>query len=289
MHAQDREILTELLQRYRFVALTGAGVSTESGIPDYRGPGTLRRARQPMPYRQFLHDPEARRRYWARSTVGWLRIAQAVPNAGHRALAQLEAAGWLTGIITQNVDSLHQKAGSRRVVELHGSLSEVYCLTCGMRESRAHLQKRLLELNPDFLIRRATLAPDGDAEVPEALITSFQVPACLRCGGVLKPGVVFFGENVPLCRVEAAWGLFDQAEALLVCGSSLTVYSGYRFVLQAARERKPIVLVNLGPTRGDALATVRVTESTGTFLPQLAAYAQASSPSSSSARTSSMV
>ncbi len=269
MCGKDSEILLDLLQRYRFVALTGAGMSTESGIPDYRGPGTLRRARQPMRYRQFIHDPEARRRYWARSTVGWPRIAQARPNPGHYALAELEATGYLTGVITQNVDGLHQQAGSRRIVELHGSLADVCCLTCGMRLSRAVLQQRLLELNPAFSVRDALIAPDGDADIPEALLTRFRVPACPRCEGVLKPHVVFFGENVPACRVEAAWGLFDQAEALLVCGSSLTVYSGYRFVLQAAREGKPVVIVNLGSTRGDHFACLRITRRTGQFLPWL--------------------
>ena len=264
------EALVELIQGRRVAVLSGAGISTESGIPDYRGPETRRRARQPIQYQAFVSDPAARARYWARSTIGWARLAQAQPNAGHRALARLEAAGFVSGVITQNVDRLHQAAGSRRVVELHGALAEVGCLDCNAREARTALQHRLLDLNPDWSNRSATLAPDGDADLTHAEEQTFRVPDCQRCGGVLKPAVVFFGENVPRQRVAAAWQVFAEADVLLVVGSSLAVYSGYRFVLKAAQEALPIAIVNLGPTRGDALAYVRLAERLGVVLPQLA-------------------
>ncbi len=197
-------------------------------------------------------------------------MAQAQPNAGHQALARLEEEGLIGGIITQNVDRLHQAAGSRRVVELHGALADVVCLACKACEPRATLQERLLSLNPAWATRSAEIAPDGDAEVGEALERTFQVPDCRRCGGVLKPAVVFFGENVPRDRVDAAWHLYNEAEALLVVGSSLAVYSGYRFVLKAAKEDRPIAIITLGETRGDAHAHVRIHERLGLILPQLA-------------------
>ena len=262
--------LVELMAGRRVVALSGAGISTESGIPDYRGPEARRRARNPIQYQAFVSDPAARARYWARSTIGWPRLAQARPNAGHRALARLEEAGFVRGVITQNVDRLHQAAGSRRVVELHGALAEVNCLDCHAHEPRTALQDRLLDLNPRWSTRPAELAPDGDAELAEAAERAFRVPACRQCGGVLKPAVVFFGENVPRPRVAAAWQVFAEAEVLLVVGSSLAVYSGYRFVLKAAKEARPIAIVNLGPTRGDAAAQIRINERLGVVLPELA-------------------
>lgn len=248
--------------------LTGAGCSTESGIPDYRGPGTRERARNPIQHRAFVSDPLARARYWSRSAIGWPRFSSVSPNAAHHAIAALERAGRLTGLITQNVDRLHHAAGNQRIVELHGALSEVRCLSCGAREDRAALQARILALNPTFSARPAELAPDGDAELDS--IAGFVVPSCLACEGILKPDVVFFGDNVPRARVEEAFAIADAAEVLLVIGSSLTVFSGYRFVLRAAERGQRIAIVNLGETRGDPHAHVRVDGRVGEVLPALA-------------------
>jgi NAD-dependent SIR2 family protein deacetylase len=262
--------LVELLRGRRFVALTGAGCSTESGIPDYRGPGTAARARNPIRYQEFLRQPLARARYWARSSVGWQRMSLAAPNAAHRALAELERAGLAVGLITQNVDRLHTRAGSRRVIELHGALDEVRCIECGTIEQRSRLQERLIAENPDFAAADVELAPDGDAELDAALAAGFRVAPCLACGGVLKPNVVFFGENVPAPTVEAAYALLSEAEVLLVLGSSLTVFSGFRFVRRASAEGVPVAIVNLGETRGDPYACVRVEARVGELLPEVA-------------------
>ena len=261
--------LVRLLDGRRTVVLTGAGCSTESGIPDYRGPETRRRARNPVQYRAFIDDAEARVRYWSRSAVGWPRFSKARPNPGHHALARLEQAGAVSGLITQNVDRLHHAAGSRRVVELHGALADVQCLDCRTRECRHVLQRRIEALNPDGVTPAAELAPDGDAELARS-DTAFRIPTCAWCGGVLKPDVVFFGESVPRDRVDAAFALMDEAEALLVVGSSLAIFSGYRFVLRAERVGVPVAIVNLGPTRGDAKARVRVDARSGEVLPRLA-------------------
>lgn len=268
-HPADFERLVALLRGRRVAVLSGAGCSTESGIPDYRGPETRRRARNPIQYRAFVSEAAARTRYWSRSAIGWPRIAAARPNAAHRALAAMEAAGHVGGVITQNVDGLHQAAGSRRVVELHGSLAAVRCLACRADEPRTAFQARLLAHNPGWQHQKVEIAPDGDAELGSP-VRGFVVPACLSCGGVLKPDVVFFGESVPRERVDTAWQVFDEAEALLVVGSSLAVYSGYRFVRKAAREGKPVGIVNLGETRGDAEAEVRVEGPAGAILPRLA-------------------
>lgn len=254
------------LRGRRLVALTGAGCSTDSGIPDYRGPGTRDRARNPVQYRAFLDDAGARQRYWARSMLGWPRFSAAAPNDGHRAFVDLERSGALRGLITQNVDRLHHAAGSARVVELHGALAEVVCLGCGAIEAREALQDRLTRLNPRW-DADVELAPDGDAEL--AQVDGFRVAPCLACGGVLKPRVVFFGENVPRPTVDAAFALLDEGDALLVAGSSLTVYSGFRFVRRAVARGVPVVIVNLGPTRGDPLATVCVDAPLGATLPAL--------------------
>lgn len=262
--------LATLLRGKKVVALTGAGISTESGIPDYRGPETRRRARNPIRFREYAASPAGRARYWARSMIGWPRLAEARPNAGHRALAALEHGGVVAGVVTQNVDRLHSAAGSRRVVELHGALSEVKCLACGARESRARLQSRLEALNPSLAKAPAELAPDGDAELAPELLAGFVVPACEACGGILKPNVVFFGEGVPRDIVDDAYSMVDAADALLVLGSSLAVYSGFRFVKRAHANGRPICLVNLGETRADALASVRVEERLGELLPALA-------------------
>jgi NAD-dependent protein deacetylase/lipoamidase sirtuin 4 len=249
--------------------LSGAGCSTESGIPDYRGPGARRR--NPVQYKAFVSSEAARARYWARSAVGWRRISQATPNAAHLALATLERHGLVTGIITQNVDGLHRRAGSQTVLELHGSLSRVRCLGCGHLESRANLQERLLTLNTGYAPRRsaAVVAPDGDAELELEHDAAFRIPACRVCDQMLKPDVVFFGENVPKSRVEEAWRLFHDADALLVVGSSLTVFSGYRFVLRAAQEGRPVAIVNRGWTRGDEHASLKLDGRLGLLLPSV--------------------
>ena len=268
--------LVDLLRGRRIVALVGAGCSTESGIPDYRGAESIQRRRTPIQYQEFIRSASSRARYWARSTVGWRRIATARPNAAHFALAQLEAAGMLAGVITQNVDGLHDVAGSRRVVELHGSLAAVRCLDCGDRIARDAFQRRILALNAEWAHRLAPVeheaAPDGDTELPASALEHFRVPACDACGnGVLKPDVVFFGENVPRLRLEEAWRVFDDGDVLLVVGSSLTVYSGRRFVYRAGEMSVPIAVMNVGPTRADDVATVKVEAPLGAALPALAA------------------
>jgi NAD-dependent SIR2 family protein deacetylase len=265
--------LVELLRGRRAVVLAGAGCSTESGIPDYRGPEASLRVRKPMQYQEFVRSEAARVRYWARSTVGWRRFSAARPNAAHHALAELEAGGAVSGIITQNVDGLHQVAGSRRVVELHGKLAAVRCLGCGGLIARDAFQARLMALNAPWAARLDTdaeQAPDGDAELPAEAVESFVVPACEGCGGVLKPDVVFFGENVPAAWVDEAWRLFGESDVLLVVGSSLTVYSGRRFIYRASEQGMPIAIVNIGPTRADEVAAVKVEGRLGHVLPALA-------------------
>jgi NAD-dependent SIR2 family protein deacetylase len=250
-----------LLAGRPLVALTGAGLSTDSGIPDYRGPGSPRRT--PMTYTEFVSGPAAQRRYWARSHVGWRRMARAEPNRGHRALAALEQAGVLRAVITQNVDGLHGAAGSRAVIDLHGRIADVVCLGCRRISRRDALAHRLDALNPGFVESvgpAVETAPDGDAVLES--VAGFRLAACTGCGGPLKPDVVFFGENVPRDRVAQAYALVDALAAddgaLLVAGSSLTVMSGLRFVRRAHQIGVPVVIVNRGVTRGDDLATVRV-------------------------------
>jgi NAD-dependent SIR2 family protein deacetylase len=264
--------LLATLRGRRVVALTGAGCSTESGIPDYRGPDTPPRTRPPIQHREFVDRADARRRYWARSVLGWPRLAAAEPNAGHRSLARLEAAGVLAGLITQNVDGLHGRAGSREVVELHGAIARVRCLACDRISSRDALQERLLARNPRWpeRARSVAIAPDGDADLPDELVASFAVVDCDACGGVVMPDVVFFGGSVPRATLDAAWATFERAEVLLVVGSSLAVFSGYRFVRRAAERGIPIAILNRGPTRGDELARVRVDAPAGAALTQLA-------------------
>ncbi|MCY1076055.1 NAD-dependent protein deacetylase [Archangium lansingense] len=269
LFAEGVDALAALLRGRRLVVLTGAGCSTESGIPDYRGPGTRARARNPIQHREFLARPEVRTRYWARSLLGWPRFSSARPNAAHQALAALEREGHVLGLITQNVDRLHQSAGSQRVIELHGALAQVRCLDCGTVESRVEVQERLLALNPGFAERSAELRPDGDAELPLEAVQAFQVAGCLRCGGTLKPDVVFFGDNVPPPTVEAAFALLEEGDALLVVGSSLAVYSGFRFLQRAADRHMPIGLVNIGECRGGELVDVRVEARAGEVLPRL--------------------
>jgi NAD-dependent SIR2 family protein deacetylase len=257
-HAESPELVA-LLSGRRIAALTGAGMSTDSGIPDYRGPDSP--PSNPMTIRQFTSDPVFRQRYWARNHVGWRHMDATQPNAGHRALAALENVGAVTGVITQNVDLLHTKAGSRKVVDLHGSYAQVICLSCGHTIGRAALAERLEALNPGFIELAAAVgglavAPDADAVVADT--ASFRYLDCPRCAGMLKPNIVYFGESVPKEVVDQAYSLVDEAEALLVAGSSLTVFSGYRFVRHAAARGIPVAIVNRGLTRGDELATVKV-------------------------------
>ena len=267
--------LVRVLRGRRVVVLAGAGCSTESGIPDYRGPrGSLKR-RSPIRYGEFVRCPEARARYWARSAVGWPRMSSTRPNPAHRALAALEAGGVVAGVITQNVDGLHHAAGSCRVVELHGSLAHVTCLDCGHRTRRDAFQDRLLAANDRWVDRwqraeAAQTAPDGDAELPGWAVEGFRVPGCVECEGMLKPDVVLFGENVPADRVDAAWRLFEEAGVLLVVGSSLMVYSGRRFIYRARDEGVPVAVVNLGPTRADDVAVAKVEDRAGRVLSRVA-------------------
>jgi NAD-dependent SIR2 family protein deacetylase len=251
--------------------LSGAGLSTESGIPDYRGPtGLARRAGTPMTYQVFTGSAAARQRYWARSHLGWGQIAGAEPNAGHRAVAELGRRGRLTGIITQNVDGLHQAAGAGPVIELHGSLSRVRCLGCGERTPRLELDRRLREANWAWSAGPAVpLNPDGDAELGEEQVRTFRVVDCAGCGGLLMPDVVFFGENVPRPRVDTCFALVGQSAALVVLGSSLTVMSGFRFVRHAARLGVPVAIVNQGATRGDQYAALTLDAPLGATLAEL--------------------
>jgi NAD-dependent SIR2 family protein deacetylase len=271
--------LVDVVASGRVLILSGAGLSTESGIPDYRGPTGLARRAQPMTYQAFTGSAAARRRYWARSYLGWRHIARAVPNDGHRAVAEVSRRGLLTGIITQNVDGLHQAAGpvmgGAGVTELHGSLHRVICLSCGQRTARTELDRRLEAANPGWDARLAALGaslrPDGDAVLDDEAAESFQVVDCSACRGVLKPDVVFFGENVPRPRAEACYAMVERSRALVVLGSSLTVMSGFRYVRHAARLQRPVVIVNQGATRGDAYAAATLDAPLGRTLTDLVA------------------
>jgi NAD-dependent SIR2 family protein deacetylase len=267
--------LAEFIGRHANVlVLSGAGLSTGSGIPDYRDADGVRRGKAPILGSEFRGADAVRKRYWARSSVGWPVLAAAQPNAGHLAIARLQAAGKLGSILTQNVDGLHQRAGSRDVIELHGNIHAVKCLACDARFSRESIQ-RILELRnarpdlgpPSALAASAVIAPDGDAHVSEAIYDSFQIPACSHCDGVLMPDVVFFGDTIPRPRAEEAARHFDAADALLVVGSSLMVHSGYRFCTKAAERGLPIAAVNLGKTRADQLIGLRVQASAEWALP----------------------
>ncbi len=259
LQAAEAPELVAALQGRRLAVLTGAGLSTDSGIPDYRGPDSP--PSNPMTIQQFARDPVFRQRYWARNHLGWRHMDATTPNAGHRALAALERAGVVTGVITQNVDLLHTKAGSQVVVNLHGTYAQVVCLSCGTRMTRAELADELEALNPGFTERAQAIggiavAPDADATVADT--ESFRYLDCPRCGGLLKPDIVYFGENVAKDVVAQAYSLVDQADALLVAGSSLTVFSGYRFVRHAVAQGMPVAIVNRGPTRADDVTTVKV-------------------------------
>jgi NAD-dependent SIR2 family protein deacetylase len=259
MNGHTAPDLVTLLAGRRLAVLTGAGLSTDSGIPDYRGPDSP--PSNPMTIRQFTSDPVFRQRYWARNHVGWRHMDDTLPNAGHRALAAMERAGVVTGVVTQNVDLLHTKAGSENVVNLHGTYAQVVCLNCGFTLTRAQLADELEALNPGFVERAEAVggiavAPDADAMVTET--ASFRYVDCPRCGGMLKPDIVYFGESVPKDRVAQAFSMVDAADVLLVAGSSLTVFSGLRFVRHAAAAGKPVAIINRGITRGDEFATVKL-------------------------------
>ncbi|MEF9901727.1 NAD-dependent protein deacetylase [Streptomyces sp. P9-A2] len=266
----DLEPVAETLSTGGVLVLSGAGISTESGIPDYRGEGGSLSRHTPMTYQDFTAGIQARRRYWARSHLGWRTFGRARPNPGHRAVTAFARHGLLTGVITQNVDSLHQAAGSEDVVELHGSLARVVCLSCGALSPRRELARRLEEANTGFEPVAAGINPDGDADLTDEQVEGFRVLPCTLCGGILKPDVVFFGEAVPPRRVEHCRTLVREAASLLVLGSSLTVMSGLRFVRQAAQAGKPVLIVNRDPTRGDRHAATRVALPLGTALTTLA-------------------
>jgi len=260
------ESAVELLAGRTVAALTGAGVSTDSGIPDYRGEGAP--VRTPMTFQQFVADIDYRRRYWAGSHLGWRRFSAAEPNSGHVALADLELAGVVDGVITQNVDGLHLRAGSRRVVDLHGSMDRVVCLTCGQYYARGGVAEQILAANPWIESPEAVeLSPDGDVEVKDA--SGFVIPECTVCGGILKPDVVFFGEFVPKEKFAEATALLQSADALLIAGSSLVVNSGIRLLDQAVRRKIPIVIVNRGVTKGDSRASVKIEAGTSETLVSL--------------------
>jgi NAD-dependent SIR2 family protein deacetylase len=267
--AADR--LAELVARGGVCVLSGAGLSTDSGIPDYRGPSGALRARLPMTIAEFRGSPAARQRYWARAHIGWRRIGAAQPNAGHRAVAALQHAGVVGGIITQNVDGLHQAAGARDIIEIHGTLARVVCLECGARSTRDGLDERLRAANPDVdWAAVATSNPDGDVELADEQVARFRLVGCECCGAdLLKPDVVFFGENVPRPRVQRCFELVDGSACLLVLGSSLSVMSGLRFVHRARERQIPVVIVNRGVTRGDPLAELKIDAALGDVLPAL--------------------
>ena len=264
-------MLLDVVAAGNVLVLSGAGLSTESGIPDYRGPTGLARRATPMTYQTFTASQDARRRYWARSHLGWRHIGQAVPNLGHHAVAELGRRRLLAGVITQNVDGLHQAAGAADVTELHGSLHRVVCLSCGQQTARTDLHRRLAAANPGWDAGPALINPDGDAVLTDDATESFRVVDCALCDGVLKPDVVFFGENVPRPRVQACYAMVEQASSLVVLGSSLTVMSGFRYVRHASKVPVPVVIVNQGATRGDAYAAATLDAPLGRLLTDLVA------------------
>ena len=259
--AGSNDTLVDFVSRYpRLFVLTGAGCSTDSGIPDYRDDAGEWKRRRPIMLHDFLVDERARKRYWARSLAGFGRIRRARPNEAHHSLASLERRGRIAQLVTQNVDGLHQAAGSDNVIDLHGRIDTVRCLACERRSPRERLQLELEQRNPAFAAGDAAAAPDGDADLDDVAFDAFDVPACDTCGGLLKPDVVFFGEGVPAERVRRAMDAIECSDAMLVVGSSLMVYSGYRFVKAMADAGKPIAAINLGRTRADDLLTLKVTD-----------------------------
>lgn len=282
---QADALLRFIQQHPRLLLLTGAGISTDSGIPDYRDRNGEWKRKPPVQHEAFMREEAVRRRYWGRSLIGWPVMQRAQPNAAHRALATLEQEGLVQLLMTQNVDALHQKAGSREVVDLHGRADQVICMSCNYRCSRDEVHRRSALLNPDYLSHTATRAPDGDADL-EVNFSHFEVPSCPRCGGILKPDVVFFGDNVPRTRVEQVLDALKRADALLVIGSSLMVYSGFRFCRYAREWHKPIAALTLGKTRTDDLLHLKLDAPIAPVLQhtlvRLAPHSPVSSPPSSS-------
>lgn len=271
----DLENLRDFVDRHpRLFVLTGAGCSTDSGIPDYRDSEGAWKRPPPMTLQAFLGDAHARQRYWARSLIGWRTIGLARPGPAHHALVRLEAAGRVGQLLTQNVDGLHAAAGSRSVIDLHGRVDTVRCLQCEARSPRMQLQAELLRRNPGWASLEAHAAPDGDADLEARDFSSFDIPGCALCGGLLKPDVVFFGENVPRDRVDAALDALHACDAVLVAGSSLMVYSGFRFAQAAAAAGKPIAAVNLGRTRADPLLQLKIEQPVGQVLAALADHVE---------------
>lgn len=268
--SEARQLKNFIRQHPRLVVLTGAGISLQSGIPTYRDRNGVWLGSAPMQHQDFIQQEHTRRRYWARSFIGRSTIADAKPNPAHFALAEWEKAGFVELLITQNVDNLHQQAGSSHVIDLHGNLRDIHCLDCAERSSRDELQQRLGELNPHLQGLVAEIRPDGDAILDDEHIVQVKVPECITCGGVLMPEVVFFGGTVPVTRVQYCLDALRRADALLVVGSSLKVYSGYRFCLRAKEWSKPIALINPGNTRADALATLHLKSDASILLPQTA-------------------
>ncbi len=263
-------LLEYLLRHRRLFVLTGAGCSTASGIPDYRDDQGRWKHRQPVMYQDFVRSEAVRRRYWARSLLGWPTIERARPNGAHHALAALEACGHIHQLVTQNVDGLHQRAGSRRVIDLHGRLDAIECLDCRLTQSRAAFQNALQDLNPGLQAEIATTAPDGDADLEDFELDAVRVPDCRQCSGVLKPAVTFFGEAVPRGRVARAYRRVEESDAMLVVGSSLMVFSGYRFCRAAIEQGKSIAAINLGRTRADAELTLKINDDCGRVLTHVA-------------------
>jgi NAD-dependent SIR2 family protein deacetylase len=264
------EKLRAVIEAGGVLVLSGAGMSTGSGIPDYRGPnGAYARGHQPMTYQNFLRNEDGRRRYWARSHVGWITFSQAQPNAAHAALAHMEQGGFVDSVITQNVDGLHQSAGSSRVIDLHGRLDRVICLKCGALQDRTDVHERLVEVNPDFSTLVERINPDGDYEILDGQLVDFKIVSCKACQGILKPDVVYFGESVPAKRVDAAFELVNRCSTLLVLGSTLMVYSGRRFVEHAHKNGKTVAIINQGHTRCDHIADIRMDADVNDILPTL--------------------
>jgi len=271
---QDLEMLQDFLSKSnKLFILTGAGISTESGIPDYRSEGVglySTSDKRPIQHKTFMESELARQSYWARNFLGWPRWSSFQPNLSHRSLAKWGDTGRVSELVTQNVDQLHYKAGSRSVVELHGTNSLVTCMNCAFYMPRMSFQRTLAEANPTILPRtRVELRPDGDVELSKEEVSTFRVPPCPKCGGILKPYVVFFGDNVPKARVDMVRRRLAQSDSVLVIGSSLQVYSSYRFILQAVEQGIPIAILNIGPTRADNKATLRIQAKSGDVLPQL--------------------
>ena len=266
MDAQSEQLAGFLQQNELIAVVSGAGVSTASGIPDYRDQNGDWKHAEPIQFPDFVKSPDARKRYWTRSYVGWQRFSKARPNAAHYALAGLEAAGKVHTLITQNVDRLHSEAGSRRVIDLHGDLGKVRCLVCNSSQSRVDYQQALRDANPDWHAEVFRHKPDGDAELVGNNHDEFRVPNCAVCNGIVKPDVVMFGETVPKERVHDAFAAVDRSDALLVVGSSMMLFSGFRFARQAAARNKPIAIVNRGRTRADDMAELKVEADCGTTL-----------------------